>query len=489
MTVLTGTDVTGLTVADLGRVHLIGVGGVGMSGIARILLAQGVPVSGSDAREWPALDALRALGATIHIGHSAGNVAAVDTVVFSSAIKPGNAELDEARRLGLRLLHRSEALAALMGGHRVLAIAGTNGKTTTTSMLTTVIQACGGDPSFAIGGELSEAGSNAHHGTGEYFVAEADESDRSFLLYRPHAAIVTNVEADHLETYGTLEAIEDAFAEFAGHVEPGGFLVCCADDPGAARLAEHARAAGVTVHTYGERADADLRLADLSSGAVGAQYRAVLDGVDLGLVTLPVPGRHIALNSAGALLTAARLGLSTEAATAALSTYGGVRRRFELKGTAAGVRVYDDYAYHPTSMTVQLRTVREVAAPGRVVVAFQPYRLGRTTAFQAGIAAALGLADEVVVMEVYGPGEERAPGEGGVALTAAVPVDADHKVFVPSWSEVAAEVARRSRAGDVVVTMGAPPIGMLGDEILEALDQAASGADAVAGPDGSEPAR
>jgi UDP-N-acetylmuramate--alanine ligase len=484
MSVLTGTDVTGLTAADLGRVHLIGVGGVGMSGIARILLAQGVPVSGSDAREWPALDALRALGATIHVGHSADNVISADTVVFSSAIKPGNAELDEARRRGLRVLHRSEALVALMGAHRVLAISGTNGKTTTTSILTTVLQACGEDPSFAIGGELSEAGSNAHHGTGEYFVAEADESDKSFLMYRPHAAIVTNVEADHLETYGTLQAIEDAFVEFAERIVPGGFLVCCADDPGAARLTEHARARGVTVHTYGEAEGADLRLVDLSSGAVGAGYRAVLDGVDLGPVTLPVPGRHIALNSAGALLTAARLGLSTAAAVAALASYGGVRRRFELKGTAAGVRVYDDYAYHPTSMTAQLRTVREVAAPGRVVVAFQPYRLGRTTTFQDGIAAALGLADEVVVMEVYGPGEDRAPGEGGVALAAAVPVDDARKIFVPSWSEVAAEVARRSRAGDVVVTMGAPPIAMLGEEILVALDEAS--ADPAAGP---EPAR
>jgi UDP-N-acetylmuramate--alanine ligase len=483
VSVLTGTDVRGLTATDLGRVHFIGIGGVGMSGIARILLAQGVPVSGSDAREWPALDALRALGATIAVGHDAGNVTTADTVVFSSAIKPGNPELDEARRRGLRLLHRSEALVALMGGHRVLAVSGTNGKTTTTSMLTTVLQACGEDPSFAIGGELSEAGSNAHHGTGEYFVAEADESDKSFLLYRPHVAIVTNVEADHLETYGTLAAIEEAFAEFAEHVEPGGFLVCCADDPGAARLAGRARAAGVTVHTYGESEGADLRLAGLSSGAVGASYRAVLDGVDLGPVTLPVPGRHIALNSAAALLTAARLGLPTGVATAALGAYGGVRRRFELKGTAAGIRVYDDYAYHPTSMSAQLTTVREVAAPGRVVVVFQPYRFSRTTVFQDGIAAALGLADEVIVMEVYGPGEERAPGEGGVALTAAVPLAAERKVFVPSWSEVAAEVVKRARTGDVVVTMGAPPIAMLGEEVLVALDEAASRA---AGP---EPAR
>jgi UDP-N-acetylmuramate--alanine ligase len=469
MSVLSGADLTGLVAEDLGRVHLIGVGGVGMSGIARLLLARGLIVSGSDAREWPALDALRALGATVHIGHSAENVGSADTVIYSSAIKDGNAELDEARRLRLRLLHRSEALVAVMGGRRVLAVSGTNGKTTTTSMLTTVLQQAGLDPSFAIGGELSDAGSNAHHGSGDHFVAEADESDRSFLLYRPYAAIVTNIEADHLDTYGTLEAIESAFEEFAEQIVAGGFLVCCADDPGARRLAEFARRREITTVTYGEAEDADLRLVQLASGAVGSSYTAVLAGKELGTVELPVPGRHMALNSAAALVTALRLDLGFGVIAAALAAYGGVRRRFELKGTAAGVRVYDDYAYHPTSMTVQLRTVRDVAGGGRVVVVFQPYRFSRTTAFLDGIAAALALADEVVVMEVYGPGEHRQPGEGGVALTAAIPLPPQRKIFVSSWSDTADEVARRAGSGDVVVTMGAPPIAMLGEEILEAL--------------------
>jgi UDP-N-acetylmuramate--alanine ligase len=378
--------------------------------------------------------------------------------------------LDEARRRGLRLLHRSEALVALMGEQEVLAVSGTNGKTTTTSILTTVLRVLGADPSFAIGGELSEAGSNAQHGSGKYFVAEADESDRSFLLYRPHAAIVTNVEADHLETYGTLDAIEDAFAEFAGRIEPGGFLVCCADDAGAARLAGRARAAGITVWTYGEAPDADLRLAELTSGVAGASYRVVLDGVDRGVAALPVPGRHIALNSGAALLTVARLGLPVPESVAALARYGGVRRRFELKGTAAGVRVFDDYAYHPTSMATQLRTVREVAGDGRVIVVFQPYRFSRTATFLDGIAAALGQADEVIVMEVYGPGEEPAPGEGGSALGAVIPLPEERKVFLPSWSSVAGEVNRRARPGDVVVTMGAPPIAAMGAEILAGLE-------------------
>jgi len=454
---------------DLGRVHVIGIGGVGMSGIARVLLARGIPVTGSDARAWPQVAALRALGATVHVGHDPAYVAGADTVVYSTAIKDDNVELAEARRLGLRLLHRSEALVALMGGRRVIAVAGTNGKTTTTSMITTVLQHCGLDPSFVIGGEISEAGSNAHHGSGEHFVAEADESDRSFLLYSPYVAVVTNVEADHLDTYGDLAAIEEAFAEFAGHVVPGGFLVACADDPGAVRLARRARAAGVTVHTYGENPDADLRLEGLTSGATGASYRAVLDGSPVGAVSLAVPGRHIALNSGAALLTGLRLDLPPAAAVEAVAAYGGVRRRFELKGTVSGVRVYDDYAYHPSSMAAQLRTVREVAGDGKVLVVFQPYRFHRTEALLDGIAAALGLADEVVVMEVYGPGETRGPGEGGVVLAGAVPLPPDAVVFEPSWSAVPTEVARRVGPGDLVVTMGAPPIAMMGEEVLAAL--------------------
>jgi UDP-N-acetylmuramate--alanine ligase len=470
MTVLSGVDPTTISSDELRAVHLIGVGGVGMSGIARILLARGAQVSGSDAREWPALDALRALGATIHVGHSAENLGSAQTVVYSSAIKPGNPELDAAKERGLRLLHRSEALVALMGGRRVIAISGTNGKTTTTSMITTVFQHAGKDPSFAIGGDLSEAGSNAHHGTGEFFVAEADESDRSFLLYAPEVAVVTNVEADHLDTYGTLDAIEEAFVDFSKRIVPGGFLVCCADDPGARRLADRARAGGVTVYTYGEANDADLQMHDLVSGASGANYVATLDGQDLGVVRMPVPGRHIALNSASAVLVAMKLGISAESAIAALAAYGGVRRRFELRGTVGGIRIFDDYAYHPTSMSVQLQTVREVAGSGQVVVVFQPYRFSRTSVFQEGIAAALALADEVIVMEVYGPGEQRAPGEGGIALHAAIPLPEHRKVFVPGWSDVPAEVARRSHPGDVVITMGAPPIAMMADEILVALE-------------------
>ncbi|MFC0528835.1 UDP-N-acetylmuramate--L-alanine ligase [Phytohabitans kaempferiae] len=459
-----------LTAEDLGAVHLIGVGGVGMSGLARLLLTRGVPVSGSELREWPSLAGLRALGGTVHMAHEASNLDGVDTVVYSTAIPQDHLELVEARRRGLRVLHRAEALAAAMTGRRAIAVAGTHGKTTTTSMATLILQQAGEDPSFVIGGEISEAGSNGHHGTGAYFVVEADESDRSFLLYRPYVAIITNIDADHLNTYGDLAGLSAAFADFARLVQPGGFVVTCADNPGTRELAELLRGEGRTVYTYGEAEDADLRLTDIVSSVDGVRYQATLDGKPLGTVTLPVPGRHLGLNSAAAVLAAIRLDLPLESAVQALGSFPGVRRRFERKGVAGGVAVYDEYAYHPTSMTAALHTLREVADGGRLLVVFQPYRVYRTRDLQAELAAALGIADEVVILEVFGPGEVRQPGEGGISLTAAVDLPEEHKVFVPSWEDVPAEVVRRARPGDVVVTMGAPPISLMGDELLAALE-------------------
>ena len=470
--------VSELTAEDLGTVHLIGVGGVGMSGLARLLLTRHIPVSGSELREWPALAALRALGGTIYMTHEPSNLDGVDTVVYSTAIPQDHLEMVEARRRGLRVLHRSEALAAAMAGRRVIAIAGTHGKTTTTSMATLIFQHAGLDPSFVIGGEISEVGSNAHHGSGEHFVVEADESDRSFLRYHPYVAIVTNIEADHLNTYGDLAGLEDAFLDFTRLVEPGGFVVACADDPGTRRLVQRAREAGATVYTYGEAEGADLRLTEIVSSASGVRYLGTLDGRPLGEFSLRVPGRHIGLNSASAALTALKLGIPLESIVEALASFPGVRRRFELKGTIDGVRLYDEYAYHPTSMTAALNTLREVAGDGRLVVVFQPYRMYRTRDMQAEIASALAIADEAVVLEVFGPGEAREPGEGGAALTAAIDLPDEAKVFVPEWDEVADEVVSRAGAGDVVVTMGAPPISLMGDELLAAL---AARAEAPAG--------
>jgi UDP-N-acetylmuramate--alanine ligase len=469
-----------LTAEDLGTVHLIGIGGVGMCGLARLLLTRGVPVTGSELRAWPTLAGLRALGGTVHMSHDPSNLDGVDTVVYSTAIPADHLELVEARSRGLRIMHRSEALAAAMAGRRAIAVAGTHGKTTTTSMTTWVLQHAGLDPSFVIGGEISEAGSNGHHGTGELFVVEADESDRSFLRYRPYVSIITNIDADHLNTYGDLAGLAAAFDEFATLTAADGFIVTCTDNPGTRALAARARAAGQTVYTYGEAPDADLRLTELVTAGTGTRYLATLEGEPLGEITLPVPGRYLALNSAAAVLTAAKLGVDIDSIVEALAAFPGVRRRFELKGTAAGVRVFDEYAYHPTSIKAALETLRDVAGDGQLIVVFQPYRMYRTRDFQTEIAEALAIADQAVVLEVFGPGEHRGPGEGGVALTAAIDVASRHKVFVPSWDDVPREVLRRARRGDVVVTMGAPPISLMGDQLVEALSRADDDASAGA---------
>ncbi len=498
-----------LAAEELGRVHLVGVGGVGMSGLARLLLTRGIPTTGSELKDWPALAGLRALGGTIHMRHDPSNLDGVDTVVYSSAIPADHLELVEARARGLRILHRSEALAAAMTGRQTVAVAGTHGKTTTTSMITSILQQAGLDPSFVIGGEIAEVGANAHHGAGPHFVAEADEHDRSFLNYQPNVAIITNIDADHLNTYGDLDGLAEAFLAFGRLVGPDGLIVVCADDPRTRELAEQARAEGLRVETYGEAADATLRIEDLRADAAGVRYRATLQGAPIGEFALPVPGRHLGLNSAAAVLTALRLdpkgrsllaageeGLTPTQVAQALASFPGVRRRFELKGVVDGVRVYDEYAYHPTAMTAALRTLREVAGAGpersgreaepersgreagpersgreagRLLVVFQPYRVYRTRDLREEIAAALAIADEAVVMEVFGPGEARGPGDGGIALTAAIDLPAERKVFVGSWEDVPDEVCRRARPGDVVVTMGAPPISLMGDELLAAL--------------------
>ena len=449
---------------DLGHVHLVGIGGAGMSGIARVLLARGSRVSGSDAKDSVAVSALRALGAEVFVGHQAGHVEGVDTVVVSSAIRESNPELVAARAAGTRVLLRAEALATLLVGHRSVAVAGTHGKTTTTSMLTVAAQHCGVDPSFAIGGDLNVAGSNAHHGTGDLFVVEADESDGSFLAYGPHAAIVTNVEPDHLDHYADGQAVDEAFAAFAATVT--GFLVTCADDDGARRLAERARTAGSDVRTYGTSQDADLRMDSLVTMGGTSSWEAVLRGRRLGTVRLQVAGAHLARNSAAALLTGTGLGLPEGLLVEGLAGFTGVRRRMELKGTEAGVRVYDDYAHHPTEVRAQLVAARGMTGGGRLVAVFQPHMYSRTAAFAEGFGDALSLADEVVVMDVYGAREDPVPGVTGALVARHVTSSVRYE---PSWAAVPAAVIERVRAGDLVVTLGAGDVTLVGPEVLHLL--------------------
>ncbi|MFD2491664.1 UDP-N-acetylmuramate--L-alanine ligase [Amycolatopsis jiangsuensis] len=464
--------------AQLRRAHLIGIGGAGMSGIARILLARGAFVSGSDAKESRALLSLRAQGATLFVGQRGDNLGALaeppSAVVVSTAIKETNPELAEARAQGIPVLHRAQALAGLMAGHRVACIAGTHGKTSTTSMLTVALQHCRLDPSFAIGGDLNESGANAHHGGGGIFVAEADESDGSFLTYTPSVAVVTNVEPDHLDHHGTAEAYVKVFGEFAGRLEPGGLLIVCADDPGASRLGDEAAAAGARVRRYGRAAtgEGDVRVLGYTPAPDGGVVRIALDGVEREL-RVAVPGEHMALNAVAALLAGLELGAPAERLGEGLAAFGGVRRRFEFKGRAGDVRVYDDYAHHPTEVDAQLRAVRTAAGAGRVVVLFQPHLYSRTQTFAAEFAEALSLADEVVVLDVFGAREEPVPGVTGALIAEKVRVPVHYQ---PAFDVAAGLAVDLVKPGDLVVTMGAGDVTQLGPEILAELDRRTAGA-------------
>lgn len=461
---------------SLRRAHLIGIGGAGMSGIARILLARGARVSGSDAKDSRAFLTLRAQGAEIAVGQAAQNLDAFDdgpsAVVVSTAIQDTNPELAAARERGIPVLHRAQALGELMAGHQVACIAGTHGKTSTTSMLTVALQRCRLDPSFAIGGDLNESGANAHHGEGGIFVAEADESDGSFLTYAPSVAVVTNIEPDHLDHHGTAEAYVEVFREFVARIEPGGVLIVCGDDGPAAELATRAQADGVRVRRYGRAVTGadDVRVLDYAPAEDGGTVRIVVHGEQLD-VRVAVPGEHMAFNGVAALVAGIELGASVQGLAEGLAAFGGVRRRFEFKGRSHDVRVYDDYAHHPTEVEASLRAVRSVAGDGRVIVVFQPHLYSRTKAFAAEFAAALGVADVVFVLDVYGAREEPEPGVTGALI--AERVEGSSTQYEPAFDRVSTVVAELAKPGDLIVTMGAGDVTQLGPEIIAELDRRA----------------
>ncbi|MEH3135412.1 MAG: UDP-N-acetylmuramate--L-alanine ligase [Mycolicibacterium neoaurum] len=454
---------------------MVGIGGAGMSGIARILLDRGGQVSGSDAKESRGVAALRARGAQIQIGHDA---AALDmlpggptaVVTTHAAIPKTNPELVAARQRGIPVILRPVVLAKLMAGDRTLMVTGTAGKTTTTSMLIVALQHSGFDPSFAVGGDLGAAGTNAHHGSGPYFVAEADESDGSLVQYRPDIAVVTNIEADHLDFFGTEQAYVDVFDAFVERLQPGGALVVCVDDPGAAALAERTEALGIRVLRYGSTgADLAGALLDWEQHGTRAVATVQLRGETAPrTMRLAVPGRHMALNALAALLAAVEAGAPPDAVLEALADFEGVRRRFELVGVMAGVRVFDDYAHHPTKVTAALTAVRMLAAEsqGRAIVVFQPHLYSRTQTFAKEFGAALSLADEALVLDVYAAREQPIPGISGRSIVEHVTVPVH---YVPDFSAVARRVAEIARPGDVVVTMGAGDVTLLGREILDAV--------------------
>jgi UDP-N-acetylmuramate--alanine ligase len=446
---------------SLGRVHFIGIGGVGMSAVARIMVARGVTVSGSDAKDLPVMAALAAAGARIGVGYAAPNLGDAQTVVAGSAIRPDNPELVAAREAGLPVLHRSEALAATMGDDLVVTVAGTHGKSTTTSMIAVLLQGAGLDPSFAIGANVPALGVNAAHGAAGIFVAEADESDGSFLNYRPKIAVVTNVEPDHLDYYGTAEAVYESFDRFTELLPADGVLIACADDAGALALAERTRARGNTrVVLYGTSERADLVLHDGGPGQV-----EVSTGAGRFALKLQVPGRHNALNAAAAVAVALELGVDTDAAARALAHFSGASRRFELKGEARGVRVFDDYAHHPTEVRAALTAARSVAGGNRIHVLFQPHLFSRTREFASEFADALNLADTALVLDIYPAREDPIPGVTSQLITGHLA--AGGRLVAPG--EAVAALVEAAAPGDIILTVGAGDVTGYGPQIVQAL--------------------
>jgi UDP-N-acetylmuramate--alanine ligase len=451
------------------RPHFIGIGGAGMSGIAKILAQRGAKVAGSDAKESATAEALRALGATVHIGHAAEHLAADATsVVVSSAIRADNPELARAAELGIPVVHRSDALASLMHGLRPIAVAGTHGKTTTTSMLAVSLSELGLKPSYAIGGDLDAPGSNALHGEGEIFVAEADESDRSFHKYAPEVAIVLNVELDHHANYASMDEIYESFETFVDRIAEGGTLVVNADHEGARELTRRVTASGVRVVTYGDAEDADVRVLSVVPQGLKSEVTVLLDGSEL-TFTVSVPGRHYAHNAVAALAAGVALGVPAAELAPALAAYTGVKRRLQLKGEAAGVQVIDSYAHHPTEMTADLEAMRAAAGDARILVVFQPHLFSRTQELGKEMGEALALADGSLVLDIYPAREDPIPGVTSELIIAAARAAGADVTPVHDTADVPEAVAGMAKAGDLVLTMGAGDVTDLGPLILDRL--------------------
>ncbi|MGV0342375.1 UDP-N-acetylmuramate--L-alanine ligase [Corynebacterium mastitidis] len=468
------------------RVHMVGIGGAGMSGLARILLDRGVTVTGSDVADSAVVAALREAGARIAVGHAAENLDLAgglpDVVVTSfAAIPKDNPELLAACSRGVEVIRRSDLLALLMEGSRQVLIAGTHGKTSTTSMTVVAMREAGLDPSYAIGGQLNRDGLGAHHGAGAVFVAEADESDASLLRYSPEIAVLTNVEPDHLDFFGSAEAYFQVFEDFAARIVPGGCLVVCVDDDHAASVGLRARERGVTVRGYGT-AEAARRhpevpmlatVLSMEPTAEGTRAEVEIEGASVP-IDLAIPGKHMMLNATAALCAGVLAGGRSEEVARGVSTFDGVRRRFEHKGTAAGVEVFDDYAHHPTEVEAVLRAARsnrdargDGQRRGRVIAVFQPHLYSRTRQFAEEFARALSLADAVILLEVFGARERPVPGvDSGLIARHLDPGVVERE---GDLGAVPARVAGLAEPGDMVLTMGAGSVTTLGPRILDAL--------------------
>ncbi len=451
---------------DLSRprhIHLVGVGGAGMSAIASVLTWMGHAVSGSDLKATPALVRLRAQGVALSIGHDDANLGEAELVAVSTAVPATNLEVAAARARGIPVLRRAEILASIVATRRCLAVSGTHGKTTTASMLALVLVAAGHRPSFLVGGELNEIGASAVFDAGEWFVVEADESDGTFVELPAERVVVTNVEADHLDYYGDLGAIEDAFERFlAGAAGPN---VVCADDPGARRLG-----AGHAAVTYGTDASADVRMHEVVTGRSGVRFRLSRGPDELGEVSLPVPGLHNARNATAAITAALDLGVPFAAARDALARYAGVARRFEFRGELDGVSFVDDYAHNPGKVAAVLAA----AAGGgwrRVVAVFQPHRFSRTAALWREFGPSFADADLTVLTDVFGAGEAPRPGVTGRLLVGSVLEASPWKrvAYLPHRADLVTYLVRELGPGDLCLTLGAGDITSLSDDVQAAM--------------------
>ena len=450
------------------HIHFVGIGGAGMSGIARIMLSAGLQVSGSDAKESAITQALSVMGAKIFVGHDAAHLSGVDTVIYSGAISFANPELSRARDLAIPILTRAQALALLMDGKRSVAVAGTHGKTTTTSMLTVALQQAGADPSFAIGGLINSSGVNAHLGSGDIFVAEADESDGSFIAYKPYGAIVTNLELDHVDHFATLEDVYSIFLEFVRTIRSGGFLVLCIDDPGVKELRKRISRNDISIITYG-LSESDYQISRMTLEPSGSFARISKNGALLPELVLNVPGEHNVLNATAALAAALALNIHVSEVLDGLKGFTGSRRRFERKGEVNGIEVVDDYGHHPTEITVTLKTARKYTQDGRTIVIFQPHRYSRTQAFAPEFAAALELADLAYVLDIYAASEAPIPGVTSQLITNASKTGTVH--YVPSMLESLEKVVEVAAPGDLIITLGAGDVNSLAPVILQSLEE------------------
>ncbi|MCC4907608.1 UDP-N-acetylmuramate--L-alanine ligase [Microbacterium sp. cx-59] len=454
--------------ASIDAAHFIGIGGSGMSGLARMFLARGIRISGSDRADSAVLRELAAAGADVHIGHDAAHLGDADTVIHTGAIWPENPEYVTAKERGLAVIHRSQALHWLIGGRRLVAIAGAHGKTTSTGMVVTALKALGTDPNFVNGGVVAQLGTSSGTGADELFVIEADESDGTFLLYDTSIALITNVDPDHLDHWGSDDAFYDGFARFADAATEA--VVISADDPGAREVT--GRLGHANIVRFGFAADADIRITDVvTDGPVSFE---VARGDERARVQLAVPGAHNAVNATGAIAALVTLGFAFADAARAVEGFAGTVRRFELHGVRRGVSVYDDYAHHPTEVAAALSAARTVIGDGRLIAVHQPHTYSRTQLMSGEFAHVLEeLADQTVVLDVYGAREDPIPGVTGALVRDAF-VDESRVRFVSDWQEAAEYTANIAREGDFVVTLGCGDVYRIIPQVLTALGESAA---------------